>query len=108
MTTALPVTADLHITVATTAAVRGLSLADELRLVKAALLYADSVTLASFTAGAIKATSSVFEGSEAQRQRVLLDVASVLMEDSVKDILPLLTQRAFRRKFPGIETCKHS
>jgi hypothetical protein len=38
----MPTGDGLHITVATTATLRGLSLAEELRLVKAVLLYADS------------------------------------------------------------------
>jgi hypothetical protein len=68
--------------------------------VKAGLLYADHVTLASFGAGALGAASRVLDGSESERYRRLLDITSVLMDDNMKQYIPLLTQRRFRRGFP--------
>jgi hypothetical protein len=105
----MPTGDGLHITVATTATLRGLSLAEELRLVKAALLYADRVTLASSTAGALATASQVFRGNETEQHRRLLDIAdhprraddrtdrrrrraaSVLMDEQTKQYVPLMT-----------------
>lgn len=91
----------IHVTVATAGRMRGLSLEEELRLVKAALLYADHVTLASLGTASLAAAAELLSGSDAQRARRMMQVASVLMDPEQQRLLGLLSSRKARRAFPG-------
>ncbi len=91
----------MQITVATTSEQQDLTLADELRLVKAALLYADKVTLASPATAMVLAASRLMNVDPVERHRRLLGLASPLMDPEVRQYLPLVTQRRFRRQFPN-------
>ena len=91
----------MHVTVATAGRIRGLSLAEELRLVKAALLYADQVTLASLGTASLAAAAELLSGSDAQRARRMMEVASVLMDPEQQRLLGLLRSRRARRAVRG-------
>lgn len=92
---------EFHFTVATAGALRGLVLTDEIRLVKAALLYGDRVTLASFGAAAVAAASQVMQGTETDRRRHLLELTTPLMGPELRQYASILTQRKFRRHYRG-------
>jgi len=96
----------MHITVATSSEQQDLTLGDELRLVKAALLYADTVTLASPGAAAVLAASRLMNVEPVERHRRLLDLAALLMDPEIRQYVPLLTQRRFRRQFPNYAELK--
>ncbi len=96
----------MQITVATTSEQQDLTLADELRLVKAALLYADTVTLASPAAAMVVAASRLMKVEPVERHRRMLDLASPLMDPEIRQYVPLLPQRRFRRHFPSYATLK--
>ncbi len=96
----------MQITVATTSEQQDLTLADELRLVKAALLYADKVTLASPAAAMVLAASRLMKVEPVARHRRMLDLAAPLMDQDVRQYVPLLTQRRFRRQFPDYAQLK--
>jgi hypothetical protein len=83
-----------------------LTLADELRLVKAALLYADKVRLASPAAAMVLAASRLMKVEPVARHRRLLDLAAPLMDPEIRQYVPLLTQRRFRRQFPNYAQLK--
>jgi hypothetical protein len=91
----------MQITVATTSEQQDLTLADELRLVKAALLYADKVTLASPATAMVLAASRLMNVDPVERHRRLLGLAAPLMDPEVRQYVPLVTQRRFRRQFPN-------
>jgi hypothetical protein len=96
----MPIGPDLHMTVAV-APTSQLSVATEIRLVKAALLYSDRVTLASGVAAMIDSASRVLEAPKAVRARRLLEVASVLLDPEQQQLAEMLLQRRVRRKIPG-------
>ncbi len=91
----------MQITVATTSEQQDLTLADELRLVKAALLYADKVTLASPATAMVLAASRLMNVDPVERHRRLLGLAAPLMDPEVRQYVPVVTQRRFRRQFPN-------
>lgn len=91
----------IHVTVATAGRIRGLSLAEELRLVKAALLYADQVTVASLGTASLAAAAELLSGSDAQRARRMMEVASVLLDPEQQRVLALLGSRKARRAVRG-------
>lgn len=91
----------IHVTVATAGRIRGLSLAEELRLVKAALLYADQVTVASLGTASLAAAADLLSGSEAQRTRRMMEVASVLLDPEQQRVLALIGSRKARRAVRG-------
>src|SRR3990172_4420070 len=93
--------APIHVMVATAGRMRGLSLEEELRLVKAALLYADHVTLASLGTASLAAAAELLSGSDAQRARRMMEVASVLMDPEQQRLLSLLGNRKARRVVRG-------
>ena len=96
----------MQITVATASEQQDLTLADELRLVKAALLYADTVTLASPAAAMVLAASRLMKVEPVERHRRMLHLASPLMDPEIRQYVPLLTQRRFRRQYPNYATLK--
>ena len=91
----------IHVTVATAGRLQGLSLTEELRLVKAALLYADQVTVASLGTASLGAAAELLRGSDAQRARRMMDVASALMDPEQQRVLGLLQSRKARRAIRG-------
>jgi hypothetical protein len=93
---------EVRITVATAGGLHGLSLLQELRLVKAALLYADSVTLASLGAATLEAARAALRGSDTQRARAMMSVATVLMAPADAALMDMvLHNRKIRRAIPG-------
>lgn len=91
----------IHVTVATAGRIRGLSLAEELRLVKAALLYADQVTVASLGTASLAAAAELLSGSDALRARRMMEVASVLLDPEQQRVLAILGSRKARRGVRG-------
>ena len=90
----------LHTTVATTPT-GGLSVAADVALVKAALLYSDTVTLASGTAAMIDAAVRLLEASPTIRARRVLEVASVLLDPDQQALLGMMGNRKARRSIRG-------
>jgi hypothetical protein len=84
---------ELHITVVAFTSGRGLEMTDEIALVKAALLYADRVTLASPKAVLLASVGSYLAASPAQRRDALIEMASVLPDGAV----PVATWKAMRQ-----------
>jgi hypothetical protein len=74
----MPKDPELHITVVAFSEGRGHTFADELALVKAALLYADRVTLASPRASMYLNAASYLTASENDRQRIVMQMVGVL------------------------------
>ncbi len=71
----------LHVTVLSAAETSDFDLTSELRLVKAALLYADRVTLVSPKMAMLGAVSTLMEGTEQERTRRLLELVVPLSDD---------------------------
>lgn len=96
----------LEITIAKTASDGSLTLVEELQLVKAALLYADRVVLASPAAAAVRAATQLLEADSVEQHRRLLRITAPLMDPGIRDMVPLLTHRRFRRQFAGYQDLK--
>lgn len=91
----------LHITIATEPR-SDLSVATEVRLVKAALLYADDVTLTSANAAMLDQAGKLLDAPERVRARRLLEVASVLLDPDQQQLMAITRNRKARRKIKAI------
>jgi hypothetical protein len=93
----------LHVTIATVPR-GGLSVVEEVRLVKAALLYADDVTICSANVAMLHSIGTLLDEPPAKRARNLIEIASVLLEPKARQTIEfaLSQPRRVRRTLPGI------
>lgn len=94
-------TSHLEITVVTGAEGSGADLAREAEIVKAALLYADHVTLTSPKAALLQAAFDLLDGPERVRQDRLLELAAALMDPHSAALMATLKGRPGRPRTPA-------
>ena len=90
------------ITVLTGAEASGFDLTSELRLVKAALLYADRVALVSPRMAMLEAASKLTDGSEEQRIRLIEIAASVFGTGQQIEVFEALRRRKGKQRPPKL------
>jgi hypothetical protein len=94
-------TSQFEITVVTGAEGGGADLAREAEIVKAALLYADHVTLTSPKAALLQAAFDLLDGPERVRQDRLLELAAALMDPQSAALMATLKGRPGRPRTPA-------